>query len=107
MTIAFQGNLTAPRSARLYATLGIAAALALSAIAGSADSAPRGGHGGGARGSGHGGGARRGNGGGYGGRGGGGWGGGYYPASPLIYGEPYYCPPVLIYAPGYGYGYCD
>jgi len=118
MTSAVQGN--DPRSARLFttfgATVGIAAALALSALSGSAHAAPHGGGGGG-----HGGGGGRGGGGhsgggygggrgggGYGGRGGGyGWGGGYYGGSPLIYGSPYYCTPALIYAPGYGYGYCD
>jgi len=72
---------TTRRPIRLYAGLGLSALLMLSAVAGSAE--------------------------GRGGRGGGGWGGGYYPAPPVIYGSPSDCIPPLIYAPAYGYGYCE
>jgi hypothetical protein len=65
--------------------------------------------GGGGHGGGHGGGGGRGGGGGYrGGRGGyGGWGGGYYPGPAVVFGSPYYCTPPLVYAPDYGYDYCE
>jgi len=92
---------TTRRPIRLYAGLGLSALLMLSAVAGSAE-----GRGGGGGGGGHGGGGRGGGGHG-GGRGGGGWGGGYYPAPPVIYGSPSDCIPPLIYAPAYGYGYCE
>jgi len=67
----------------------------------------RGGGGGGHGGGGHGGGGR-GEGGYRGGRGGyGGWGGGYYPGPAVVFGSPYYCTPPLVYAPDYGYDYCE
>ncbi len=104
-----QSNTDIPRrgpSLRLPLRIAVCAVLALGAVAGTADAQGRGGHGGG----GHGGG---GHGGGRGGghirggfRGGGGWGGGFYPSPPLIYGDPYYCAPPLIWTFATGNGYC-
>ena len=67
------------------------AAILFAAFAGSAEAAGRGG-GGGRGGASHGGGGYRG-----GGYRGGGWGGGYYPGPAIVYGNPYYCTPPLIW----------
>jgi hypothetical protein len=74
-------------------TVAVSAIILLGALAGSANAANRGGGGGHAS---HGGGGHGGRGGGGGYRGGG-WGGGYYPGPAIVYGDPYYCAPPLVW----------
>jgi len=112
MTSLVRGNPSKTRILRGFARLGFSALLVLSAFSTPAMAGPHGGGGGGhggGGGGGHGGGGGRGGGGGNrGGRGGyGGWGGGYYPGPAVVFGSPYYCTPPLIYAPDYGYDYCE
>jgi hypothetical protein len=116
-----RGDRSVARHFRKFSQLALSAMLVLSAVTvpAMANGEPdRGGGGGGhAGGGGHGGGGGRGGGhggdhggGGYRGgrgRGDGGWGGGYYPGPAVVFGSPYYCTPPLVYAPDYGYNYCE
>ena len=94
----FFDKISTPRLTAAFATgLAVFSLLILATYSPSANAAGH--HGGG-----HGGGGHRG-GGGY--RGGGGWTGGYYPAPPVIYGDPYGVypygyPPPVVYGPSIG-----
>jgi hypothetical protein len=93
-------------ASRLPLRIALAAVFVLGAMASPAFAEGHGGGGGGGHGGGgggHGGGGHgggRGGGRGYGGPGGyrgGGWNGGYYPGDDLVYGDPYYCAPPLVW----------
>jgi hypothetical protein len=86
------------RTAKLSARLAFSAALVFGMFAAGAGAAEHGGgsSGGHSSGGGHSDADRGGRGG---GRGYGGWSGGYYPAPVLVYGQPGYCAPPLVYGP--------